>query len=162
MDFVSRDTLYCHHLQVGDSSTDSLPEVGECRAADPGTGHVGEAAISSPTLPSVRRAHSGIPEISTNGVSTGTSPSSDGWTKHGTLDRDDDASGTRHSVASRFAKPLLTRAGETGELAARQEHDAMLRNALSGPREARGGGAVSSHLRPHFHGVATTRRALQS
>eukprot|EP01048_Picozoa_sp_COSAG05_P007529 COSAG05_NODE_533_length_8896_cov_17.527404_5_plen_1339_part_00 len=54
---AARTWLAAHHPPVGDSSTDSLPEVGECRAADPGTGHVGEANGDAIPVPGDAATH---------------------------------------------------------------------------------------------------------
>ena len=54
---AARTWLAAHHPPVGDSSTDSPPEVGECRAADPGTGHVGEANGDAIPVPGDAATH---------------------------------------------------------------------------------------------------------
>ena len=54
---AARTWLDVHRPRVGDSLTDLLPGVGECWAAEPGTGHVSQAGIDAIAVPGEAATH---------------------------------------------------------------------------------------------------------
>ena len=80
---AARTWLDAHRPLVGDSPTELLPEVGECRAADPGTGHVGEADGDAIPVPGDAATHTIIEKARQGIAATQTDPPADVATTSG-------------------------------------------------------------------------------